>query len=390
MKSHLAVARPGEFGVLRLGRIQLDPPLIVAPMAGITNAAFREICYDHGAALCVSEMVAAGTLLQRQRQALKITEFSHKEPLRSSQLYGVRPHQVRQAATWLVRDAGAQHLDLNFGCPVKKVTAAGGGAAIPLRPRLLQQIIGAAVTGAGPVPVSVKIRLGVSQNLRTFLEAGEVAEAEGAAAVVLHARDADQLYYPEARWEAIGELVSRLSIPVIGNGDLFESADAVRMMRATGCAGVMVGRACLGRPWLLAQARDALQGRQPGPDPPLAAAAAAAEDHCRRLARYWGSEALAVRQMRKFVPLYLAGFATAAPLRDALLKADSIAAWREALGSTGYDPTELPSAESRRKPRLKGGGEPRLQRVRLPQGWLGLRDSDSVPEAAAEMEACEG
>uniref|UniRef100_A0A061SPC6 Trna-dihydrouridine synthase n=1 Tax=Tetraselmis sp. GSL018 TaxID=582737 RepID=A0A061SPC6_9CHLO len=162
------------------------------------------------------------------------------------------------------------------------------------------------------------------------------------------------------------------------------------MMRATGCAGVMVGRACLGRPWLLAQARDALQGRQPGPDPPLAAAAAAAEDHCRRLARYWGSEALAVRQMRKFVPLYLAGFATAAPLRDALLKADSIAAWREALESTGYDPTELPSAESRRKPRLKGGGEPRLQRVRLPQGWLGLRDSDSVPEAAAEMEACEG
>mmetsp|Transcript_29378 Transcript_29378/g.82849 ORF Transcript_29378/g.82849 Transcript_29378/m.82849 type:complete len:441 (+) Transcript_29378:82-1404(+) len=380
-----AVASP-----LRLGDLIVNPPLLVAPMAGITNAAFREICYDSGAPLCVSEMVTAGTLLQRHRYALKICEFGDREPHRSAQLYGVHPEQVQEAASWLVQSAGVTHLDLNFGCPVRKVTSAGGGAAIPLHPRLLARLVSAAVKGAEGVPVTVKMRMGISKDLLTFREAGRVAQAEGAAGVVLHARTADQLYYPHACWDAISELAQDLQIPVIGNGDIFEAEDAVRMMRETGCAGVMVGRACLGRPWLLQQLQAALKGEKPRGEPNLQEVVHASCDHLQRLHAYWTCETTAVRQMRKFIPLYLVGFKSSASLRSRLLAADTVADWHQSIQEVGFDPTELACRSALRHPRLKGGGEPRPQRIALPDGWLASQDSAESPTSASASECCEG
>mmetsp|Transcript_45128 Transcript_45128/g.115450 ORF Transcript_45128/g.115450 Transcript_45128/m.115450 type:complete len:239 (+) Transcript_45128:133-849(+) len=238
------------------------------------------------------------------------------------------------------------------------------------------------------------MRMGVSEDLLTFMEAGRVAEAEGAAAVILHARTADMLYGPHARWDAIGELAASLSIPVIGNGDIFEAPDAVAMLRDTGCAGVMVGRACLGRPWMLSQTAALLAGGEPQPEcePQLRVALGAGLGHCRRLSAYWGCEMTAARQMRKFVPLYLMGYASAKRnLQPALLSAGSVADWEAAIATAGHDPEELPCAGARRQPRLKGAGPLKRQRVALPYGWLDNLQSDQPPAgAAADAAACEG
>ncbi len=259
----VAPARPGEFAPVGLKNLRVWPPVVLAPMAGVTNAPFRELCRSYGAGLYVSEMITARALLQGNEKTRKLAGFGPLESPRSLQLYGVNPVDVGEAVALLVGEGHVDHIDLNFGCPVRKVTSKGGGAAIPIKPNLLRNIVRAAVGAAGDVPVTIKVRKGINDALQSYLSSGDIAQDEGCAAIALHARTAAQLYDGEADWEAIGTLKARVSLPVLGNGDIWEPWDALRMMRQTGCDGVVVGRGCLGRPWLFAELAAVFAGTQP-------------------------------------------------------------------------------------------------------------------------------
>src|SRR6185295_4853158 len=277
-------AESGEFSPTWIGPLRVWPPVVLAPMAGVTNPPFRTLCRRYGAGLYVSEMITARALVEGNRKTVLMASFSPEETTRSLQLYGVDPHYVGEAVRLLVGEGRVDHLDMNFGCPVRKVTSKGGGAAIPLKPRLLRNIVAAAVAAAGAVPVSIKFRMGIDDRYLTYLDAGRIGEEEGCAAVGLHARTAAQLYDGEARWDAIARLKAAITrIPVLGNGDVWEAEDALRMMRTTGCDGVVVGRGCLGRPWLFRDLADVFEGREPQDPPDLGGVVDVMLEHARLL-----------------------------------------------------------------------------------------------------------
>jgi nifR3 family TIM-barrel protein len=375
----VAPARPGEFAPLALGPLRVDPPVVLAPMAGVTNAPFRRLCRGFGAGLYVSEMITARALVESNARTLRLAEFAPDEKPRSLQLYGVDPHYVGEAVAWLVGEGHVDHVDLNFGCPVPKVTRRGGGAAIPLRPRLLRAIVRAAVARAGAVPVTMKFRIGVDDDHPTWLDAGRIAEDEGCAAVALHARTAAQLYDGDARWEAIGALKQAVAgIPVLGNGDVWEAFDALRMMRSTGCDGVVVGRGCLGRPWLFRDLADVFGGREPAPPPPLGDVVDLMLEHAGLLAQ-WLGEGPGLRSFRKHGTWYTKGFRDSARLREGLSRVSTLAELRSALA--GLNRSEPFPPHALRVPRGKHGGR---QRVALPEGYLDRLDDDAPPGPEAE------
>ncbi len=376
------VASPGEFAPLRVGPLAIDPPVVLAPMAGVTNAPFRRICRRFGAGLYVSEMITARGLVEGNRKTAHLASFAPDEVPRSIQLYGTDPKIVGEAARLLAGEGRVDHIDLNFGCPVRKVTSHGGGAALPCRPRLLGQIIGSVVRAAAPVPVTVKFRKGIDDDHLTHLRTGQVAESEGAAAVGLHARTAAQLYDGHADWNAIAELKQAVtSIPVLGNGDVYEAFDALRMMRGTGCDGVIIGRGCLGRPWLFRDLADAFAGREPQDPPALGEVAAVALEHARLLCEFFG-EFLGVRHMRRHGSWYTKGFRCSTRFRERLVKCETLAELEALFGAV--DAGEAFPPESMRVRRCKGSG---TQTVALPQGYLdGDPDDDTVPAAAAADE----
>ena len=255
---------------MQIGPIQVDPPVVLAPMAGVTNAPFRRLCREFGAGLYVSEMIGARGLIEGNEKTLALASFDDDEKPRSIQLYGTDPSSLGEAVSFLVESRGVDHIDMNFGCPMGKVTRHGGGAALPWKKNLFRSIVRAAVGNAGPVPVTVKFRKGIDDDHLTFLETGLIAEEEGVTAVALHARTAQQLYSGTADWSAIRQLKEAVtSIPVLGNGDIWTADDALRMVEETGCDGVVIGRGCLGRPWLFRDLADAFAGREPSTPPNL-------------------------------------------------------------------------------------------------------------------------
>ena len=373
------LARSGEFGPLAIGPIRVDPPVVLAPMAGVTNPPFRTLCRRYGAGLYVSEMITARALVMGNRKTLLMASFGAEEATRSLQLYGVDPHYVGEAVRLLVGEGRVDHLDMNFGCPVRKVTSKGGGAAIPLKPRLLRAIVRAAVGAAGGVPVTLKFRIGVDASLLTFLDAGRIGEDEGCAAVSLHARTAAQLYHGAADWEAIACLKQTVrSIPVLGNGDVFEAHDALRMMRETGCDGVVVGRGCLGRPWLFRDLADVFAGREPENPPNLGTVVDIMLLHARLLCEWIGEEA-AMRAFRKHSSWYTKGFRGGASLRERLMSVRTLAELQEVLG--GVERSLPFPPEAMRVSRGKTGG---TQRVVLPAGYLDDPDDATPPGVEAE------
>jgi nifR3 family TIM-barrel protein len=346
----------------------------------VTNPPFRDLCRRYGAGLYVSEMITARALVEGNRKTLLMASFGPGERTRSLQLYGVDPHYVGEAVRLLVGEDRVDHLDLNFGCPVRKVTSKGGGAAIPLKPRLLRNIVRAAVGAAGAVPVTIKFRIGIDDAHRTHLEAGRIAQEEGCAAVALHARTAAQLYDGEARWEAIAELKRAVTrVPVLGNGDVWEAEDALRMMRTSGCDGVVVGRGCLGRPWLFRDLADVFDGREPADPPDLGGVVDVMLDHARRLAGWLGQETAAMRAFRKHSSWYTKCFPGSAPLRERLMH---VVALDELAGVLGEVDRSLPyPPEAMRVPRGKTSG---TQKVALPDGYLDSLDDDTPPGRQAE------
>jgi nifR3 family TIM-barrel protein len=374
------------FAALRIGPLSVWPPVVLAPMAGVTNYPFRSLCRGFGAGLYVSEMITARGYLNGNRLTRLLASSRPGEKPRSVQIYGSDPVDVGEMAASLAGD-GVDHLDMNFGCPVPKVTRCGGGSAIPVKPRLLARIVRAAVKSAGSVPVTIKVRRGIDESLLTYLDAGRVAEAEGAAAIGLHARTAAQLYSGEADWDSIARLKASVSIPVLGNGDVWEAQDALSMMRRTGCDGVIVGRGCLGRPWLFRELAEAFDGRDLTPPPDLRGIVAIMTDHARRLCSFFGEE-VGMRQMRKWCSWYTKGFRGSASVRESLSRIRSIEEMLAALSVLDLDEPFPRSAL--RVPRGKSGSA--QKKVALPQGYLDDRDDDTPPRSPhdpAEIEAWE-
>jgi nifR3 family TIM-barrel protein len=364
--------------VLRIGPLALDPPVVLAPMAGVTNAAFRRLCRRHGAGLYVSEMVTARALVEGNARTMRMVGFAPDEDRRSVQLYGVHPDVVAAAVRRLVEEVGVHHVDLNFGCPAAKVTRKGGGAALPAHPALFRAIVAGAVRAAAPVPVTVKFRIGLDGRHRTALESGRAAEGEGAAAVALHARTAEQLYAGTADWSAITELKEAVrSIPVLGNGDIWEAGDALAMMATTGCDGVVIGRGCLGRPWLFRDLVDAFAGRPVAPPPVLGAVAAVMREHARLLCEVTEDEAAGVRDFRKHTSWYLTGYPVGGRRRRLLTMVSSLAELDHLLDE--LDPTvALPDGALRIRRGHTHGPRP----VALPPRWLETRDDPTPPPGA--------
>ncbi|MEU7766376.1 tRNA dihydrouridine synthase DusB [Nocardia sp. NPDC049190] len=368
---------------LRIGSYPVDPPVVLAPMAGITNLAFRKLCREFGSptSIYVCEMITARAVVERNEKTLHMMSFDADEHPRSMQLYGVDPATLGEAVRIIVGEGLADHIDLNLGCPVPKVTRLGGGAALPYKRTLFRRIVAAMVGAAEPagVPVTVKFRIGIDDEHHTYLDAGRIAEAEGVRAVALHARTAAQRYSGQADWTAIARLKDAVtSIPVLGNGDIFSAADAVRMMDETNCDGVVVGRGCLGRPWLFAELQAALRG-EPLPDTPdLGRVGAVLFRHGALLAEHLGEDK-AMRDLRKHMAWYLMGFPVGADLRRAFATVSSLAELEDLVGQ--LDPA-APFPKDAEGPRGRQGSP---GKVALPHGWLDDPDDPAVPRGADVM-----
>ena len=363
---------------LVLGPLRVGPPVVLAPMAGITNAAYRRLCREQGAGLYVSEMITSRGVVERDATTLSMLVFDELEDVRSVQLYGIDPVYVGKAAEILCAEYGVAHIDLNFGCPVPKVTRKGGGGALPWKRRLLADILSSAVQTAEPygVPVTVKTRMGIDDGHLTYLDAGRIAQESGAAAIALHGRTVSQAYSGTADWNAITELVNHVQIPVLGNGDIWEAADALAMVRRTGAAGVVVGRGCLGRPWLFRDLAAAFAGQEVATLPRLGEVAATMRRHAELLSHYMG-EGRGCKEFRKHISWYLKGFAAGGELRRSLGLVTSLASLDELLAR--LDPDEpFPVAELG-TPRGRQGS---ARRVVLPEGWL--EDTDGTDTCLRE------
>ncbi len=373
---------------LKAGGLVLETPVVLAPMAGITNRAFRRLCRESGAGLYVSEMITSRALVERNDKTLLMASFEPDESPRSVQLYGVDPDTVAAAVRILVSEDRADHIDLNMGCPVPKVTRKGGGAALPWKRDLFADLISSAVRasreaaarrGIEPPPVTVKMRIGIDDDHLTYLDAGKLAADAGVAWVALHARTASQLYGGQADWTAIARLVEHLEptgIPVLGNGDIWTGHDAVSMLDQTGCAGVVVGRGCLGRPWLFGQLVQAMRGDPISPEPDLSEVVGVMFRHAELLSQLYGEDK-GYRDFRKHIAWYLKGFSVGSTLRRALALVSSLTEMEQLL--TEIDQDQAYDLKVAAAPRGRTSGQ---RSVALPHDWLA---SQLIGEADSEL-----
>jgi nifR3 family TIM-barrel protein len=374
---------------LAIGPLRLDAPVVLAPMAGITNTAFRRLCREFGAGLYVSEMITSRALVERTPETMRLITHHESETPRSIQLYGVHPATVAEAVRILVDEDRADHIDLNFGCPVPKVTRKGGGAALPWKLDLFRDIVEGAVRSAGAVPLTIKMRKGIDADHLTYLEAGRIAEGAGVASMALHARTASEFYSGHADWSAIAKLKETVtSVPVLGNGDIWSGADAVRMVRETGCDGVVVGRGCLGRPWLFGDLAAAFAGEERIAMPSLGEVARTFRRHAELLVEFFGSEDRGCRDIRKHVAWYFKGYPVGGDTRASLATSDSLQEIDDLLGTLDADsPYPGEAAEGQRG----RAGSPK--RPVLPERWLESRvlgSAERTEVAGAELDSSGG
>ena len=359
---------------LRIGPIELSSPVVLAPMAGITNTAFRRLCREYGAGLYVSEMVTSRALVERSPKSMRIIHHEPYETPRSVQLYGVDPVTIGQAVRMLVDEDRADHIDLNFGCPVPKVTRKGGGSALPWKQDLFTSIVTTAVREAdrGGIPLTVKMRKGIDADHHTYLDAGETARNAGVAAIALHGRTTADLYSGTADWDAIARLKDHLgdTVPVLGNGDIFSAEDALEMMARTSCDGVVIGRGCQGRPWLFGDLANALNGSAERHRPGLTEVARAVRLHGEYLVDYYGEEFYGVRDLRKHIAWYFKGYPVGGDLRSRLAMVSSLEELDGLLNELDDAPYPGEAAEGSR------GRTTRPKRPHLPEGWLDSRVFD--------------
>ncbi len=369
------------------GTVDVPTPVVLAPMAGITNPAYRQLCLEQGAGLYVCEMITSRGIVERNPKTFAMLRFAPGETVRSVQLYGVEPATMARAASILCSDLGVGHIDLNFGCPVPKVTRRGGGGVLPWKRDRLEAILRATVRAADAygVPVTIKTRLGIDNDHLTYLDAARIAEDAGCAAIALHARTVQEAYAGRARWEHIGRLVEHVGIPVLGNGDIWEASDALRMVAETGCAGVVIGRGCLGRPWLFRDLADAFAGRAGRALPTLGEVGTMVRRHAVLLADLQG-ERWGLTDLRKHMAWYFKGFRVGGETRAALGLVSSLADLDAQLAKMDADEpfpvTELGQPRGRQ-------GTPR-EHVTCPYGWLDSQTLGDADLAEAETDASGG
>jgi nifR3 family TIM-barrel protein len=382
----LTTATPGP---LTIGGLELDVPVVLAPMAGITNTAFRRLCREFGAGLYVSEMITSRALVERTPESMRLITHHESETLRSIQLYGVDPKTVSEAVTMLVAEDRADHIDLNFGCPVPKVTRKGGGAALPWKRGLFRDIVEGAVKAAGDVPLTIKMRKGIDADHLTYLEAGRIAEGAGVASIALHARTAAEFYSGQADWSAIAKLKETVTaVPVLGNGDIWSADDALRMVAETGCDGVVVGRGCLGRPWLFGDLAAAFKGESAKHEPSLGDVARTFRRHAELLTEFFDSEERGCRDIRKHVAWYFKGYPVGGDLRARLATVESLEQLDELLATLDWS-MPYPGADAE-GPRGRAGTP---KQPALPDKWLEsqeLAGHDRVTLVDAELDTSGG
>jgi nifR3 family TIM-barrel protein len=357
-------------------RFEVSPPVVLAPMAGITNQAFRKLCREFGAGLYVSEMVTSRALVNRNPETIRMVTADPDEKIKSIQLYGVDPKVMGEAVQLLIKENRADHIDINMGCPVPKVTRKGGGAALPWKKDLFAEIVSTAVKtanatteslGVKKVPISVKMRIGIDQEHKTYLTASRAAAEAGVSWVALHGRTANQMYSGKADWQTIAELVEEMKaydLPVLGNGDIWSAQDALNMVEQTQVAGVVIGRGCLGRPWLFGQLAAAFKGESIPKDPNLLQITKIMQRHAELLCELYG-DYKGIRDIRKHIAWYLKGFSAGGELRTKLALVESLDEFANLLGQLDLD-QEFPESIID-KPRGRTGSE---KKVSLPQGWL--------------------
>lgn len=369
------------------GTVEVPLPVVLAPMAGITNAAYRQLCREQGAGLYVAEMITSRGVVERIPKTFDMLRFGADESVRSVQLYGVEPKVIAGATEILCAEFGVHHVDLNFGCPVPKVTRRGGGGVLPWKRDRLAAILKATVTAADRygVPVTIKTRLGIDADHLTYLDAGRIAQDAGCAAIALHGRTVQQAYSGHADWEPIATLVDALDIPVLGNGDIWEADDALAMVEQTGCAGVVVGRGCLGRPWLFRDLADAFTGSARRTLPTLGEVAAMVRRHAELLAVLYG-EKHGLTDLRKHMAWYFKGFGVGGDLRRGLAMVSSFAELDALLAQ--LDPEQGFPAVDLGAPRGRQG-TPR-EHVVLPYGWLDSQELGEADISSAESDASGG
>nr|WP_245346649.1 tRNA dihydrouridine synthase DusB [Arthrobacter stackebrandtii] len=376
---------------LKLGNITVETPVVLAPMAGITNTAFRRLCREHGGGVFVSEMVTSRALVERTPESMRLISHDEDEKIRSVQLYGVDPETVGKAVRMLVEEDHADHIDLNFGCPVAKVTRRGGGAALPWKLDLFTDIVQTAVreASAGNLPLTIKMRKGIDEDHLTYLEAGRIARDAGVAAVALHGRTANQFYSGKADWDAIARLREALpDVPVLGNGDIWSAEDAIAMVRQTGVDGVVVGRGCQGRPWLFGDLMAAFEGSDARLKPGMAEVSAAVYRHAELLVDTFDDENKALRDIRKHMAWYFKGYVVGGDLRAALASVPTLEVLRGLLDQLDMS-GEYPGTDAE-GPRGRAGTP---KRTALPAGWLDNRTvstSEGAELAGAEIDASGG
>jgi nifR3 family TIM-barrel protein len=358
-------------------------PVVLAPMAGVTNIAFRAQCRAFGPGLIyVSEMVMAAALVHGNEKTQKMVAFGEDEDFRSLQIYGSDPEFVARAVRQLCEQDIADHIDMNFGCPAHKVTRKGGGAAVPVKRNLTRAIMRAAVKAAEPygVPITCKFRIGINDDIITFLDTGKTAEDEGIAMIALHARTAEQHYAGSAHWDRIAELKQAVSsIPVLGNGDIWEATDAIKMMEHTHCDGVVIGRGCLGKPWLFRDLVDVFSGRQVSPTPTLGFVLDVMDDHAQGLMRIMGPD-FGIRNFRKHCGWYLTGYPVGSDVRRAFATVSSLEQLRDISARLDRTMSVVDGGE-----RLARGHTNGPIKVVLPDGYLDNRDDMTVPDDGREM-----